>query len=140
VCAISFAWNDPVRYWKIGRWDRVPDRITSVVLGRHRPHLAPDPDESRFSCYIGTTAGDAYALSIVPRSPPDTRAPEPAFGDYDARPLWRDTHDGPLVMVRLWRTPLFPEDEVHSDEVLLVATESRLCIYNHSSSTTRRVS
>jgi serine/threonine protein kinase len=134
VCAISFGYHDEARNWTIRPWDRVPDAITSIVLGRHRPQASPD----LFSCYLGTNAGDTYALSIVARG--SAQPSEPAFGDFDARPLWRDMHDAPVVMVRLWRTPLFPAAEGLSDEVLLVASEGRLCIYNHAPDTGRRVS
>jgi hypothetical protein len=136
VCATSFAWTNAATTWRIGRWDRVPDAITSVVLARHRRRPPLDPDDSQFSCYLGTSAGDTFAWSIAAADAPGVHA----SGDNDPRPLWRDTHDGPVLAMQLWRTPLFGSDELLSDEVLVVATEQgRLTIYSHSADG-RRVS
>lgn len=131
IRAARFTAGRAVRDWEVRRWDRLSDAITGIVLGRHRTGLVPDADESLFSCYLTTRGGDVVALAVVEGG---ARTGEPTathFACYDAQPLWRETHDGPILDVRLWRTPLY-----QADEVLVVVTEKgRLCLYNHSLST-----
>lgn len=135
--AIAFARGDPAARWQITQGDRVADAITSVALGRHRrPPGTAAADDSRFSCYVGTAAGDTLAFSIAAPDPPGAAGAPMPFGDHIAQPLWRETHEGPVVAVRLWRTPLYAGGEVDGRPepaiVLAVATAAgRLCIYNH---------
>jgi hypothetical protein len=102
------------------------------VLGRHRrTGLVSDADESLFSCYITTRGGDVVALAILDGDAPGDDPAAASFAGHDAQPLWRETLDGPVMAVGLWRTPLY-----QADEVLVVVTEKgRLCLYNHSPST-----
>ncbi|HSR99045.1 MAG TPA: hypothetical protein VLM79_18445, partial [Kofleriaceae bacterium] len=140
VRAISFAWGEPTAGWKIKHLDRVADAVSCIVLGTHAAPAEPDPDASQFSCYVGTATGDVFALSIFAR---DSAEAGPALTPtvYEAQPLWRDTHAGPILGVQLWQTPLFVPDRdpaepgtAHAPEtVLVVITEKgRLAVYKHS--------
>jgi nucleoside phosphorylase len=128
VRAVSFDRDAPAPSWQLNRWDRVADAITSIVLGRHPAPSTPDLDESLFSCYVGTDAGDTLALSILARDKPGASTAVVPLGDYDAQPLWRDAHDGSIVAVQLWDTPLYDLDEV----LVVVTQRGRFCVYNHT--------
>lgn len=139
VRAFSFAAGEPARTWQVSAWDRVTDAISSAVVCRRRQTRStfdrPDPDDGLFICYLGTAAGDTFALSLA-RARSDAGAAATSFAGYHAQPLWRDTHDGPVLAMRVWRTTLF-----EPNEVLVVVTEKgRLCIYNHSNPVPDRLS
>jgi hypothetical protein len=126
VRAISFAYGTRADQWQIDRWDQVADPVTSVALARHA-----EGSGDLFSCYVGTVAGDVFALSL-PRTRANTPTSEP-FANYEAQPLWRESHDGPILAMELWPTPLYRTDDGTADEVLVVVTEKgRLCFYQHS--------
>jgi hypothetical protein len=124
VRAISFALGERPQRWQIKPWDRLPDAVSSLALGR-----TSETPQSRFTCYLGTAAGDTFALAILDRQNGDTGPPVLPFGDYDAQALWRDTHDGPVLAVRMWPTESY---EAMRDVLVVVTENGRICIYNHS--------
>ncbi|MEP7124985.1 MAG: hypothetical protein ABJE95_28910 [Byssovorax sp.] len=76
----------------------------------------PKPGGSARDCFIGTTTGETFAGSIL-------AAPGAVL------PVWRETHDSPVVAVRLWRTPLY-EDRQGARQILVTATErGRVCFH-----------
>jgi hypothetical protein len=144
VFAFTFAAGDRAGDWRLKEWNRVTDPIRCVVLGRHdAPSAAASQTssaQSLFSCYLGTTAGDTLALSII-AAPASGSADHPLFGPYDAQALWRETHDAPVLVAQLWRTSLFRVHDEFPDQVLVLVTENgRMCIYHHSGVRSHRVS
>jgi hypothetical protein len=128
VRAISFSLGTPVEAWQIDRWEQVADAVTSAALGRH----PKTKDGDLFSCYLGTVAGDVFALSILPRGHAGASETK-RFADYEAQPLWRESHEGPVLAMQLWPTPMYRMDDGSPDEVLVVVTQrGRLCLYQHS--------
>lgn len=119
VYAFSCRAIDPVSDWRIERWDQITDAVTSVALG---PHVVGDVREPAFSCYLSTSAGEILALSIVAELAEGHR---PASG-YVAYPLWRDTQEGAVVAMHMWKNPQYQED------VLAVTMQrGRMILYNH---------
>lgn len=141
VLAFDFTAEESATRWRLTAWDRVPHPIRCVVLGRHDQRSdTGNPmasEQSLFSCYLGTAAGDTLALSIV-RSGERLGGTTRPFGGYHAQALWRETHEGPVVIAQLWQTSMFPRCP---DQVLVVATESgRLCVYHHAGGRSNHVS
>jgi hypothetical protein len=130
VRATLFGWGDSASRWQVWHGDRLADAISSIALSR-------DPGDDALSCYVGTNAGDSFAFSVRASDKSAAVGSFTRLGDHDAEPLWRETHEGPVLAVRLWRTPLYEtragDGTMQAAVVLAVATEKgRLCIYNHS--------
>ncbi|HEU4734694.1 MAG TPA: CHAT domain-containing protein [Kofleriaceae bacterium] len=137
-CVLAFRVKpgEPASSWKPTEWDRVTDSIRCIVLGRHDPDgtlgSLPPGAQSLFSCYLGTTAGDTLALSIL-AARVRLDGPLQPFGPYFAQPLWRETHEAPMLAAQLWQTPLFRVAPEFPDRVLVLITEGgRMCIYHHA--------
>lgn len=126
--------SEPAVAWQITRWQQLTSAVTSVVLGRH-----PDrpPGGPVLSCYLATAGGETFALSIVDRLSQDGAD----FGNYYALPLWRETHDSPVVAMHMWQTPLYGDHRDETQAVLAVATRNgRLILHNHGCFDSTRVS
>lgn len=144
VLAFKLAADDRATAWRLTEWDRVTDPIRCVVLGRHDVHAGAASQsasaQSLFSCYLGTSAGDTLALSIVGAQVSLGGASQP-FGPYFAQALWRETHEAPMLAARLWQTSLFRVFPEFPDRVLVLVTEGgRMCIYHHAGTRSNRVS
>lgn len=128
VHTISFERDAPTSEWRIECRDRVASGVTSIVLEPHDEVVGGAQPSGKLSCYLGTTSGDTFALEILRSTRPRGVAHEPAAHGR-VEPLWGDTHDGPVRMLRIWKnTPLYKHNAV-----LVAATEKgRLCVYNHA--------
>lgn len=121
VRAFSCSASDRAASWQIDRWDQATNAVTSIALGAHDTLRRR---EVAFTCYLSTASAETLALSIVTS---DARRPR-TFTGYEALPLWRDTHAGAVMAMRLWSMPRYEDGAV-----LAVATQhGSLVLYNHA--------
>ena len=118
--------------WKPALWSLVEQPIACAALGYHAA-------SHRMSCYLGTTTGEVFALTVDPPraegSAPPARDGQP-FGPYVARSLWRDSHRARVIATRMWATPIFRDAQI----MVTATANGRLCVYRHDDEATKQQS